>query len=418
VEATVRVHLTDKRVAAIKPPTNGKRKYVHDDMVSGLLVCVTRTGSMTYMLQSRYPGKQATRRALGKPGKMSIDEAREKARAWHQLLDRHIDPAVQAEKDRLQALRAQGHSFLSVAEAYFANVERKGLVKARTIRLDITREFISRWADRNIADVSQTDIAAVINATVARGRPSQAHDLFDRARALWQFAIGCGAYGLEVNPCDRLRPKDLIGAKKPRTRVLSNAELRLLWAAIEKEHAPWQQMYKMLVLSAQRLTDVSDASWNEFDFQARTWTIPASRYKSYVPQTIPLTNEMIDILKSLPRFKKGCDYVFTLNGGVAPVGGLSKPAARLRERMSVPAWVVHDIRRTARSLWSSLPIEEIVRELMLGHGKRGLARVYNQWEYIEEKREGFQLWQRKLHSILNTPPTGDNVVPVQFEQRA
>ena len=47
-------------------------------------------------------------------------------------------------------------------------------------------------------------------------------------------------------------------------------------------------------------------------------------------------------------------------------------------------WVFHDIRRTVRTRLSQLRIPEPVAEMVIGHGKKGLARVYDQHKYLEE----------------------------------
>jgi hypothetical protein len=73
---------------------------------------------------------------------------------------------------------------------------------------------------------------------------------------LWRWAIGCGAYGLTASPADRLGSKALVGSKKSRTRTLSDIELRCLWQALDAEQYPWQTLYKLLVMSGQRLSDV------------------------------------------------------------------------------------------------------------------------------------------------------------------
>jgi hypothetical protein len=41
--------------------------------------------------------------------------------------------------------------------------------------VDIRREFISRWADRPITEITRRDVLAVIDASVDRGNPYQAH---------------------------------------------------------------------------------------------------------------------------------------------------------------------------------------------------------------------------------------------------
>ena len=97
---------------------------------------------------------------------------------------------------------------------------------------------------------------------------------------MWRWAIGSGAYGLTVSPTDPLRAKSLIGSKVSRSRVLSHAELRALWQAIEQEQPPWQGVYKTLLLTGARLTEVTDMTRDEIDWKQRLWTVPASRYKT------------------------------------------------------------------------------------------------------------------------------------------
>lgn len=63
-------------------------------------------------------------------------------------------------------------------------------------------------------------------------------------------------------------------------------------------------------MTGQRLSDVSNASWPEFDLKQKLWTIPASRYKTGAPQVVPLTNEMLALLDTLPRFDSG-DFLFS-----------------------------------------------------------------------------------------------------------
>lgn len=85
---------------------------------------VTDTGCKAFIFRIRYPGKLfPSRHVLGKVGAMTVAQARDKARKWHELLDKGIDPEWQDEQNRLAALRSQQHTFLSVAD-------RRGLVGA------------------------------------------------------------------------------------------------------------------------------------------------------------------------------------------------------------------------------------------------------------------------------------------------
>ena len=81
---------------------------------------------------------------------MTVAEARNKAAQWHTLIEKGIDPKRKEEQDRLAALRKQQNTFLSVAEAYFAHVQRNRLRKAKVIEREIRNEFVSRWVGRPI----------------------------------------------------------------------------------------------------------------------------------------------------------------------------------------------------------------------------------------------------------------------------
>jgi hypothetical protein len=70
--------------------------------------------------------------------------------------------------------------------------------------------------------------------------------------------------------------------------------------------------------------------------------------------------------------------------------------------------VLHDLRRSARSHFSALPAEETVRELILDHQRKGMARVYDRFSFSQEKAQLMTLWSKRLLTIVDPPPA--NVV--------
>ena len=70
-------------------------------------------------------------------------------------------------------------------------------------------------------------------------------------------------------------------------------------------------------------------------------------------------------------------------------------------------FILHDIRRTCRTRFSALPVEDIVRELLVAHARPGLHRIYDLHAYQDEKRRGLELWHAKLKTIVE--PRADNV---------
>jgi integrase len=144
-----------------------------------------------------------------------------------------------------------------VAEEFIAKKVVK-TAKAIGTTQDIRRELIPRWGDKPIADVSRQDVIAMAEG-IAERAPYQAHNIFGHVRLMFNWAIARGTYGLEASPCDRLRPADLIGEKKPRSRVLSDAEIIALWTATEALGYPCGPMVRMLLITGQRKNEVARA---------------------------------------------------------------------------------------------------------------------------------------------------------------
>ncbi len=66
-------------------------------------------------------------------------------------------------------------------------------------------------------------------------------------------------------------------------------------------------------------------------------------------------------------------------------------------------WVTHDIRRTVRTRLASLRVSDIIAEMIIGHGRKGLQRVYDQHTYESEMREALELWAERLRDIVTGP---------------
>ena len=416
--------LNDRTLKALKPARKGKTYDLRDTVVPGLAVRISETRKRTFILVARYPGsKNPTRRALGEYGELTLVQAREKAREWLELLRRGIDPREDQERQRTAEQRKRGNSFRVVAEEFIKlaligpDPERPKQRKAFEVKRDIEREFIARWNGRPITDITQHDVMAVIDAAVLRGSPYQAHNLLGHVRRLFNWVISRGVYGLDRSPCDRMKPKEVIGKKALRTRVLNDPELRALWRATEAMPYPYGPLFKLLLLTGQRKSEVAEARWSEFDLVKKQWVIPAERMKADAAHVVPLTDEVMAILKSLPRFERG-EYLFSTTFGKSPVNGFSKAKVALDKAMAaelgdakVDPFVIHDIRRSMRTGLSALPVPDLVRELVIGHAKPGLHKVYDQHRYTDEKRHALELWAKRLRDIIEPAPA--NVVELQ-----
>jgi integrase len=140
------------------------------------------------------------------------------------------------------------------------------------------------------------------------------------------------------------------------------------------------------------------------------------------PHAVPLTEAMLAILETIPRFKEG-SFVFSTRAAVAPVWMGTTPKKRLAQmRLSLRAvarkrgedyrdvelnhFVSHEVRRTVRSRLSRLKIAEEVREAVLAHVRPGIKRVYDIYSYFDEKR---RRGSRRQPSTPSSTPAKHNV---------
>ena len=228
--ANRRKALNDRMLKALKPRARQAARRERR-RVSRMAVRVLGSGEKTFVLIARFPGsRNPTRRALGGYGELTLEKARGKARDWLELLRKGIDPKAEEDRRRQLELRRHKNSFDVVAEEFIKRHVSKTR-KAAIVERELRREFIKRWTGRPITDITQHDVVAVIDETVDRGAPYQAHNLLGHVRTLFNWAIARGVYGLDRSPCDRLRPAAVIGKKLARQRILNGVEVRALWAA-------------------------------------------------------------------------------------------------------------------------------------------------------------------------------------------
>jgi integrase len=259
--------------------------------------------------------------------------------------------------------------------------------------------------------------------------------VFSHARTLFNWAINRGSYGLEHSPCDRVKIGDLVSRRKqPRQRTLSDDELRAFWKATDRLGYPWQQMFRLLLLTGTRKTEAAGARWREFsnldDPAKAAWQVPPERFKSNASHLVPLSADALAVVAKLPRFRHG-DHLFSFSYGDRPATVLHQAKARLdalmlrylralaRLRGDDPAavtltpWQTHDLRRVVRTKLAALEVNDTVAEMCLGHGRRGLQRVYDQHKYELQIRRALEAWASELSRIVSPPREDDKVVPLR-----
>lgn len=419
--------LTDAYVRNLKP---AGEKFVVIDTLSPLRLKVTEKGHMAYLVRHRFGGGNSpANRTIGEVAVVKLAEARETARDWVRLGKRKDDPIRVERQRRKDEADVRAVTFGSVLDDYARlalHKQRRGAQGERNLR----RAFLPAWEDKPLNEITRHDVVKVIDAIVERGATYQAHNVLGGLGTMFNWAVDRGVYGLDAAPTDRMRPKRIIGPREPRQRILTDDEVFAFWRATGRLRYPWGRVFHLLLLTAARHSEILGARWREIDLTKKILTVPAERFKSNAQHTVQLSEMATDELEALPRWATG-DYLFSTDNGRKPSRMNGKAKDRLDARMlrtlralarargrdvasaELKGWVLHDLRRTARTHLSALRVPDQVIEMILGHGRRGLQRVYDLHRYEDEMREALELWAAKLRTITDPAGKHTNVTPLR-----
>jgi integrase len=357
---------------------------------------------------AKFPDKRyAEQRIIGHFPAMPLETARKVAREWDALLEEGIDPreVVRQKREAREAERkaeimATENAFEPRVREFLRSRKRRRQI-VETTRL-VERELIPAWTGRRIDEITRREIKDRIEVIADRS-PATAHNCLVIVKTFFRWACATKEF-IDTNPADGISANDLIGAKEPRLRVLTDDELRAFWKATGEMDYPYGPFFRFLLLTGVRLREGAGARWNEIDLDKREWVVPKERFKSDVQHHVPLSDAAMQLLEELPRFTSH-DAVFSATG-YSTIQGLWAPKQKLDELMGVikPPWRIHDLRRTLRTGLAALEVSDTVAEMCLGHGRKGLQRVYDQHSYQKQMRKALELWANHIRDLTTPPP--------------
>ena len=118
--------LTDRAIASAAPAAPGKRRLLWDAIVPGLALRVTNRGARSFVLVTRYPGSlNPAPRSLGPVGKITLAQARDKARQWFKMIAAGVDPGI-------RDIQRRQETFTAIAEGYLTRKAKDHRSRGKT----------------------------------------------------------------------------------------------------------------------------------------------------------------------------------------------------------------------------------------------------------------------------------------------
>ncbi|MBF0418130.1 MAG: site-specific integrase [Magnetococcales bacterium] len=424
-----KLKLTSAAVARLTPPKEGRVDYF-DTTLPAFGLRLSSTGARKFFVMTRVNG-QLSRLTLGKakitddgPG-LTLAEARKKAGELTEQASAGHDPR-QIKKAEKQLNEEKAANTFRVAAERFMRQHVEPRLAAST-KMDYKWALFGNdtaaWANKPVDSITRADVRRALDATIERGSPAGANKLL---AYLSKFFNWCAERDLlEVPPTIRIKPPS---PKSIGERTLNHAEVADVWAAFEAEGGLFGDLFKLLLLTGQRRSETAGMRLSEIsdlDGEKPVWEIPGNRTKNSRPHTVPLSPQVVTIIKGRPIVG---DLGFLLTTtGTTGTSGYSNAKERVdawiakrREKAGeqpMPRWTLHDLRRTMVTMMNEhVGIAPHVVEACVNHvsgmAKAGVAGVYNKALYLDDRRRALEAWANYLDGIIS-PKDTTNVVKLR-----
>ena len=404
--------LTAKRVES--EPSGPRRREIPDGRLVGLYLVVQPSGQKSFAVRYRSAGR--TRKfTLGTYPAIDLAQARLLGAAALRLSAQGSDPATQKLKpNRADLIENLLPLFIERYAKPRAEAKSRPDLWRETARIlglradpahpdslvEAGGDVLPRWRGRRVQDITKRDVIDTLDAICDRGARIMANRTLAALRTFFGWCVGRDI--LQISPCSGVRAP---AEEKTRDRVLSETELKLIWRASPQLGHPFGAIVQLLVLTGQRLNEITKMRWSEIELNRAVVCFPADRVKNATFHEIPLSRAALGVLGSVPRIETAARFVFTSANGKPPSGfsrakeNLDRAITALNAGAPIPHWTFHDLRRSMASGMARIGVELHVIEKILNHKSgtfRGVVGVYQRHDFAAEKREALERYGRQI----------------------
>ena len=349
--------LNDKKIKALLPSdkcTPNKPDKVSDG--NGLQLWVRTTGSKTWVLDYRLNGKRQNL-VIGKYPAMSLQQARLKNNEVRELIKQGIDPKAQ----KYTTVDSGINQFANLAQQW--HDKRKTTIKAGTFSRDYSlyeRDIKPFIGDKDITTITPLEILDIAHRIENRGAGDMARRAIGQIGQVFTYAMRLGI--VTYNPTYKLSQALTPRQQKNFARITINQLPQLLRDIDSYQGDPLTKLgFYLLAYTFVRTNELRFMQWNEVDWQAKLWRIPAERMKMNRPHIVPLAPQVLDILKQIKDFGLSDTYVLFNSSRQQPY---------------------------SENVFTNALKKMGYRDVMTGHGFRGLASTtLHERQYMHEAIE-------------------------------
>ncbi|WP_211467246.1 tyrosine-type recombinase/integrase [Collimonas silvisoli] len=383
------VPLNDTRIKALKP--KAKRYSVSDG--AGLTLEIMTSGAKIWRYRYTLHGDQQPVVTIGDYPAVGLQDARERRRRYAEVVAAGISPIADAKKDRGAAKTL--NSVREFADYWYqAEIASKSESYRNTTRRQLDKDIFPAIGNKALSDVTAGDVLAICDRIKGRGSPQSALVTRNVIKRMYEYAVSRQL--ATINPAQQLVAR-FIATPQSRTRVLTPDEIGSVLRTVYASNMarPSKLALHLLVITMVRKSELIEAEWSEFDFDAGIWRIPAERMKKDREHWVHLSSQAVALFTELREMSHSARYVLPMRRGYGddrPIAKSTLNAAVKAMNSDVQHFVIHDFRRTASTHLHEMGLSSDAIEKALAHSIKGIKGVYNRAEYAAERRKILQLW--------------------------
>jgi integrase len=377
--------LTDTGIKALKPKLT--RYLVTDGR--GLCLEVLPSGKLSWLFRYRFGG-EPEKVAFGRYPEMSLKVARGERDKLAALLASGRSPA--REKRLAKVALSRSSTMREFAERHYREVVVRQRKDPRNIRRYLDNEILPALGSKPIRDVTATDVQTMVFRKRDNGQEAAAAELRNLVKRIFDYAVVCGA--AQINPALAL-PTRFITTARSRTRALSPDEIRIYLHTLYRSNIrrQFKLALHLILLTLVRKSEILLAEWKDVDFQSCEWQIPAENSKTGQPHIVYLSTQAIALILELRALASESSWLMPgRNSLTKPFAHNAMNQAMGSISFEIPAFTIHDLRRTGATLLHEKGFAADVVEKALNHTIGGVRGVHNRAEYAEQRRKMLQFW--------------------------
>lgn len=370
----------------------------------GLYLRINNAGASSWVVRYTLNSKRREM-TIGNPSDMSLADAKlETAQIKIKVRD-GIDPLTERKREKTtkKITTVDG-----LAEDWLDEYSRR--LKHPHIPRQVYRDYIQpSLGEFLVDDVRATDVRVALKKAIKKGANTRANDVLMYCKQMFRHAMKLDL--IQSNPASPFTVQDAGGVEKSRDRVLSLEELGEALKTLRDHNDQFNRdnylAVVLLVLLGVRKGELVASKWQEFDLEKGLWDMPEERSKTGVPITVPLSPFVIQCLEELKVRAFHSKFVFPNRRASKRFGHISLDTLNaalkkmfVQERMPMEHFTLHDLRRTFRSLLSSIGVPGHVAERCLNHKLKGVEGIYDRYDYLDERREAMNKLSELLEPIV------------------